>query len=499
MSTFISEPGTRLGGRYRLEDRVSASSGWAAWKAIDETLARPVTVLTFARGFPRIADAVTAARAASRLTDARLAQVFDVEEDWDHAYVVMEWVAGDSLEDLLADGPLDPGQGAEIVAQGAEALAVAHAAGVAHLCLNPDSLRWTSGGGVKIVGLGIDAALAGVTADDPALADTLGLGKLLYAALTAHWPGGEWPSLPAAPQIDGHPCSPRQVRAGVPTGIDDVACRVLFQREADGNASVTTPAMLATALNRVIPAPAAPPPAPRHGGYATGNGPAMLAPGHPYTEYGAPPRRAGRGGGAGRVLAVIAGLVLLGALAAGVWALSHHSSHSGPPARPTQSASHSATPAAVLVPTSATAFGPAQGDNASQANLAIDQQPGTSWTTDSYQGSPRFGNLYHGTGLMVDMGKQVNVSSVTVTFGNVPGTHVRIEIGSNDTGTGLTPPPGFTTLGRSTNATGQVTFTGHGTLSGEFVLIWFTKLAPQSGQAGHYQADVFNVVVRGSS
>ena len=499
MSTFISEPGTRLGGRYRLEDRVSASSGWAAWKAIDETLARPVTVLTFARGFPRIADAVTAARAASRLTDARLAQVFDVEEDWDHAYVVMEWVAGDSLEDLLADGPLDPGQGAEIVAQGAEALAVAHAAGVAHLCLNPDSLRWTSGGGVKIVGLGIDAALAGVTADDPALADTLGLGKLLYAALTAHWPGGEWPSLPAAPQVDGHPCSPRQVRAGVPTGIDDVACRVLFQREADGNASVTTPAMLATALNRVIPAPAAPPPAPRHGGYATGNGPAMLAPGHPYTEYGAPPRRAGRGGGAGRVLAVIAGLVLLGALGAGVWALSHHSSHSAPPARPTQSASHSATPAAVLVPTSATAFGPAQGDNASQANLAIDQQPGTSWTTDSYQGSPRFGNLYHGTGLMVDMGKRVNVSSVTVTFGNVPGTHVRIEIGSNDTGTGLTPPPGFTTLGRSTNATGQVTFTGHGTLSGEFVLIWFTKLAPQSGQAGHYQADVFNVVVRGSS
>ena len=44
MSTFISEPGTRLGGRYRLEDRVSDASGWAAWKAIDEILARPVGV-----------------------------------------------------------------------------------------------------------------------------------------------------------------------------------------------------------------------------------------------------------------------------------------------------------------------------------------------------------------------------------------------------------------------------------------------------------------------
>jgi hypothetical protein len=504
MSTFISEPGTRLGGRYRLEDRVSASSGWAAWKAIDETLARPVTVLTFARGFPRIADAVTAARAASRLSDARLAQVFDVEEDWDHAYVVMEWAAGDSLEDLLADGPLDPGQGAEIVAQGAEALAAAHAAGVAHLCLNPDSLRWTSGGGVKIVGLGIDAALAGVTADDPALADTLGLGKLLYAALTARWPGGEWPSLPPAPEIDGHPCSPRQVRAGVPNGIDDVACRVLFPRTADGKPSVTTPAMLAAALNQVIPAPAVPPAAPGLGGYATGG--AVLAPGSPYTNYAAPPRRAARGrdaapgrrSGSGRILAAIAGIVVLGALGAGVWILGHHAPKAAPPARPTHSASQSAVPAAVLAPKSAIAFGPNGGDNPSQASLAIDQQPGTSWTTDSYRGSPRFGNLYGGTGLMLDMGKQVDVSSVTVTFGNVPGTHVRIAVGNNAVDAG-SAPPGFTTLGRSANAAGQVTFTGHSATSGEFVLIWFTKLAPQADQSGHYQADVFNVVVRGSS
>src|SRR6201984_2409639 len=125
MSTFISEPGTRLGGRYRLEDLVDTAAGWAAWKAIDEILARPVAVGALAPGFPRIREVSPAARSASRLTDSRLAQVFDVEDDWDHAYVVLEWVAGDSLEDLLADGPLDPGQGAEIIAQGAAALAVA--------------------------------------------------------------------------------------------------------------------------------------------------------------------------------------------------------------------------------------------------------------------------------------------------------------------------------------------------------------------------------------
>jgi hypothetical protein len=505
MSTFISEPGTRLGGRYRLEDRVSASIGWAAWKAIDETLARPVTVLTFARGFPRIADVVTAARAASRLTDARLAQVFDVEEDWDHAYVVMEWVAGDSLEDLLADGPLDPGQGAEIIAQGAEALAAAHAAGVAHLCLNPDSVRWTSGGGVKIVGLGIDAALAGVTADDPALADTDGLGKLLYAALTAHWPGGEWPSLPPAPEVDGHPCSPRQVRAGVPTGIDDVACRVLFQRPAGGNPPITTPAMLAIALNQVIPAPAAPPPIP-YRGYGTAAGPATLAPGLPYRQYGdGLPLRggndtmAGRGASNGRALAAIAGVLVIGVLGIGVWAFGHHGSAPPAGARHSRSASPSNTPATVLPAQTATAFGPNGGDNAGQAGLAIDSSPATDWTTDSYQTSPHFGNLYGGTGLMLDMGRRINVSSVTVTFGNVPGTHVRIEVGNTGTGTGRAVPPGFTTLDRSGNAAGAVTFTGHGSVPGRFILIWFTKLAPQSGSPGHYQADVFNVAVRGSS
>ncbi len=510
MSTFISEPGTRLGGRYRLEDRVNASGGWAAWKAIDETLARAVTVLTFARGFPRITDVVTAARAASRLTDARLAQVFDVEEDWDHAYVVMEWVAGDSLEDLLADGPLDPGQGAEIIAQGAEALAVAHAAGVAHLCLNPDSLRWTAGGGVKVIGIGIDAALAGVTADDPAQADTDGLGKLLYAALTAHWPGGDWPSLPPAPEVDGHPCSPRQVRAGVPAGIDDVACRVLYQHMAGGTPTITTPATLAIALNRVIPAPAAPPPAP-HRGYATGTGPAMLAPGPPYRQRGGPPRRAARGrdgmagrsgsggGGGGRALAVVAAVLVLGVIGVAVWAFSQHGSAPPAGAKHSHSASPSNTPSAVLQPSSAVVFGPNHGDNASQAGLAIDSSPGTDWTTDSYQGSPHFGNLYGATGLMLDMGRRVDVSSVTVTFGSMPGTHVRVEIGNTGTGTGLAPPPGFTTLDHSSNAVGQVTFTGHSTASGQFILIWFTKLAPQSGQSGHYRADVFNVVVRGSS
>ena len=513
MSTFISEPGTRLGGRYRLEDRISASDGWSAWKAIDETLARPVTVLTFAPGFPRIGDAVTAARAASRLTDARLAQVFDVEENWDQAYVVMEWVAGDSLHDMLADGPLDPGQSAEIIAEGAEALASAHAAGVAHLCLTPGSLHWTNGGGVKVVGLGIDAALAGTTADDPALADTWGLGKLLYAALTAHWPGDGWPALPPAPQSpDGRPCSPRQVRAGVPSAVDDIACQALFQDGRGGGPPMTSPAMLAGALYQVVPAPVAPPPALPH--HQAGPDWDETPPGRPYWQQATEPPRRGprpaprRSGGRPRASALMLaiGAVLVVALVGiGVWVLGHRGPQPHGSTGPTANSSSSASSVTVLRPVTAHGFDALSSpsddsgnENDQLARFAIDSSSSTSWNTQFYLGNPVFGGTKTGTGLILDMGRKVKLSSVQVTFGSIPGADVQIKVGNNNTRAPSTMSS-FTTVASATNVGGLHTFTVHSSATGRYVLIWFTKLPPQSaGSTSQFQAKIYNVIVRGS-
>lgn len=518
MSTYISEPGTRLGGRYRLEDRISASGGWSAWKAIDETLARAVTVLTFAPGYPRVREVVTAARAASRLTDARLAQVFDVEDNWDQAYVVMEWVAGDSLHDLLADGPLEPGQSAEIIAEGAAALASAHAAGVAHLCLNPGSLRWTPGGGVKVTGLGIDAALSGATADDPTLADTRGLGRLLYAALTAHWPGDDWPALSPAPQApDGRPRTPRQVRAGVPAAVDEITCRALFQDGHNGSPPVTTPAQLAAALAGSIPAPLAPPPAVASRHPATPAWDEMsLEQDLPYWQLNGepPPRRAPRRGDRGTggrprmpraIAAGVAGVVVVVALAVAAWDLSHHGTaapgHTPPP---THSASPSGSTAVLLKPSSAHGFdalsSPADdraNENNQLAPLAIDGSPTSSWNTQWYR-SPQFGGTKAGTGLILDMGKQVSLTSVQITFGPVPGADVQIELGNNNTRAPATLSS-FTTVASGSNLPSTYTFTVHSKATGRYVLIWFTKLPPQSATSkGLYEARIRNIVVRGT-
>ena len=240
-------------------------TGWTYWKATDETLARSVTVLTFAPGFPRVAETVTAARAASRLGDPRFAQVFDVEDGDELAYVVLEWVARIAARHALGR-PARAARAAALMVEAARAIAAAHDIGLAHLRLDPACLHWTPGGGVKIAGLGIDAALAGpdLTAPDDGaetreLTDTRDLARLLYAALTGYWPGqpgsaGSAPGLlPPAPENGGGLCTPRQVAAGVPAGVDDVTCRALFQRPNRHGPALSTAAMFADALASAAP------------------------------------------------------------------------------------------------------------------------------------------------------------------------------------------------------------------------------------------------------
>jgi hypothetical protein len=519
MSTFISEPGTRLGGRYRLEDRIAAADGWAAWKAIDEILARAVTVFTFAPGFPRITEVVTAARAASRLTDARLTQVFDVEDDWDRAYIVMEWAAGEPLDDLLSAGPLDPPRAAQIVAEAAAALSAAHAAGLAHLCLVPGSLRWTSGGGVKIVGVGMDAALTGITSDDPALADTQGLGRLLYAALTGHWPGIDSAVLPPAPVADGLPRSPRQVRAGVPAVLDDITCRALFQQDRRGSVPLTTPGQLAGALSAAIPPtpppmaepqqrpssrpPARPPsrasefgdtgPIARDGEYWPHDG-------HPAGRRDRPGRtEPGRRAPRSRIrVGVVVLLVLAVVAAVTAAALAFRPAHQAAShASQTPSASHSAAPAVpILTPVSAQGLD----ETSVNANMAIDGSSHTAWQTQFYKDNPVFGGLKTGSGLILDMGHAVRLSSVKVLFGPTAGANVSIGVG-NDGSASQQSDASFTTVASAANLPGGPhTFRSDSTATGRYVLIWFTRLPPEAGgPASHYEAEIFNVIVRGSS
>src|SRR5262249_164274 len=135
-------------------------------------------------------------------------------------------------------------------------------------------------------------------------------------------------------------------------------------------------------------------------------------------------------------------------------------------------------------------------ENDDLARFAIDSNPSTSWNTQFYLNNPVFGGLKTGTGLILDMGRPVRLSSVQVTFGPIPGADVQIKLGNNNT-----RAPGalssFTTVASATGVGGTHTFTVHSQATGRYVLIWFTKLPPQSaGSSDRFGAKIFNVTVR---
>lgn len=250
-----SAPGLPLlGGRFRLREHVSLAGGAAAWRATDEVLCRTVTVHLLAHG-PVAKDLADAVRAAARITDPRLARIFDVNYDARRPYIVSEWAPGRSIEQLASAGFADAALGAAIVAEAAEALAIAHEAGIPHLCLDARCVRWGESG-VKITGLGLDAALRRPRADEPASADTRALARMLYALLTGRWPGTEPTTLPTAPWHRAGWYSPRQVTAGVPQALNRITCGAL--RPENSRTPLRTPAELARALRhagQVTPCP----------------------------------------------------------------------------------------------------------------------------------------------------------------------------------------------------------------------------------------------------
>jgi hypothetical protein len=109
-----------------------------------------------------------------------------------------------------------------------------------------------------------------------------------------------------------------------------------------------------------------------------------------------------------------------------------------------------------------------------------------------------FGGTKTGTGLILDMGRQVRLSSVRVTFGSIPGADVQIKLGNNSTRAPSTLSS-FKTVASATNVADSHTFTVSSRATGRYVLIWFTKLPPQSpGSSNRFEAKIYNVVVRGS-
>ncbi len=458
---------------------MNESAGATLWKAIDEVLARPVAVHTFSPDFERQHEVVIAARAASRLTDPRLTQVFDAADEDGVAYVVSEWVSGETLLDLLSAGPLEAERGAALVAEAAEAMAHAHAHGLAHLNLTPNRLMWTSGNTVKLLGVGVDAAILdaadGLSEQELAHADAQGLGRLLYAALTGHWPSPDDEcGLPEAPRDDDHYCTPRQVTAGVPGYLDTIASRILGLRR--GAEPMDTPEEIAEALSSVPrPAPASvstvPPAVELRSEPVDTMGSRSAMP--PIIHRPPPPRRSPM---LSRFVLTVVVLLAMVVVGVGAWTLgkslgTEPAVPSASPSTPAEEGQAAGKPTEVKI-AGAIGFDPlGDGEERNElAALAIDGSATTDWHTETY-GGPDFGRLKEGVGLLLDLGKETRLTQAVIDFGESGGT---VELR-----TGTSPEPGsLKTFLTRKDVTGKVTFDLNGSSATRYLLVWFTELPP---------------------
>jgi cytoskeletal protein RodZ len=174
-------------------------------------------------------------------------------------------------------------------------------------------------------------------------------------------------------------------------------------------------------------------------------------------------------------------------------ALTPAASHSPSPrsASASSPASPSPVPTAVpltrLKPVSAAAFGPggtSDGDNPQSASLALSGDPATPWHTSWYT-TAQFGNLQSGTGLLLDLGRTVTAADVAIRLGSTPGADLQVRAG--------TTPAGLHVVASAADAGGPVRLRLASHPHVRYLLIWFTRLPPDS--AGTYQAYISNVTV----
>jgi len=173
-------PQTLLDGRYRLAELVAVGSTGEVWKATDELLDHRVAIKILKRRYTLDSEIRTRfrgeARHAMMLSHPGIARVHDYGEHDDLAYLVMEFLSGESLATILDRGPLDVRRTMEIVGQVARAIQVAHDAGVIHRDIKPANLIVSPDGVAKVTDFGTARVLDADTMTQPGMI----VGTALY-------------------------------------------------------------------------------------------------------------------------------------------------------------------------------------------------------------------------------------------------------------------------------------------------------------------------------
>ena len=260
--------GTILDGRYRLDQCLAAGGMGIVYKAERVTIGKIVAIKFLHDSLAAHRDLVKRfereAKTMSRLSHPNIVSVIDHGVSGGAPYLVMEFHVGQSLGDVLADGPLSPRRAVALTRQILAGIRHAHALGIVHRDLKPDNVLLLSGVGdgdfVKILDFGLAKLVGGadstqkLTSAGFALGtpgymspeqamgnaldqrtDLYSLGVLLFEMVVGHKPfRATSPVVLLRMQIDDPPPKPRQAApmSGISSELDRVILKALQKEPA---------------------------------------------------------------------------------------------------------------------------------------------------------------------------------------------------------------------------------------------------------------------------
>ena len=504
--------GALLGGRYRLDEMLASGGMAQVWLGTDEVLRRAIAVKVLHHHLAEDATFVTRFRheaiAVARLSHPSIVNVYDTCSDDGVEAIVMELVRGQTLRQRLDEAPIDPWVAANIAAQVASALAVAHAAGLVHRDIKPANILLSEDGRVKVGDFGIAKAAesADLTQEGSFVGtakylapeqveakpvdgrtDLYSLGVVLYEMLCGRVPfEGDSSSSTALARLHSDPPRPRLVKAGVPRELETITMRLLARdpgarfptatdvRAAllgagadDGPTPGDAPARNEGRGGARLPPP--PPPPPGRGAPLVGAPPGTPASGAPvrFTD-------------SERSWLVPTLVVVVVAVALGVAGLLIKGSSTNlfGSDEPRGGAQSNAPPAPISVARTID-FDPMGRPDFREhhaeavAGLAIDGKDSTSWRTENY-GSQDFGRLKSGVGLVLELDGSHDIGSVEI---DSPSTGWQAQIYVADKAGTTLDDWGEPVAGIDGGTAGTNKASVH--RSGGAVLVWFTRLGTE--------------------
>ncbi|QOD42853.1 Stk1 family PASTA domain-containing Ser/Thr kinase [Clavibacter zhangzhiyongii] len=237
-----------LDGRYQVRSRIARGGMATVYVATDLRLERRVAVKVM---HGHLADDsafrdrfIQEARSAARLAHPNVVNVFDQGQDSDMAYLVMEYLPGMTLRELLQEYErLTPEQTLDILEAVLSGLAAAHKAGIVHRDLKPENVLLADDGRIKIGDFGLARAVSANTATGQALLGTIAylspelvtrgiadtrsdiyaVGIMMYEMLAGEQPfKGEQPMQIAYQHANDQVPTPSIANASVPVELDEL-------------------------------------------------------------------------------------------------------------------------------------------------------------------------------------------------------------------------------------------------------------------------------------